>query len=73
MPTVLRWSLYRAFFYSNEGREPAHVHVRVGDREVKVGLHDFSVAEKRGLSNTRNYVYLEKVARQSRGPDESVA
>ncbi len=23
MPTVLRWGAYRAFFYSNEGGEPA--------------------------------------------------
>ncbi|WP_291603203.1 DUF4160 domain-containing protein [Bradyrhizobium sp.] len=28
MPTVLRWRSYRAFFYSNEGNEPPHVHVR---------------------------------------------
>jgi hypothetical protein len=36
MPTVLRWSSYRAFFYSNERNEPAHVHVRAGNKELKV-------------------------------------
>ncbi|MCC6947426.1 MAG: DUF4160 domain-containing protein [Bradyrhizobiaceae bacterium] len=49
MPTVLRWGSYRAFFYSNEGNEPAHVHVRSGNREVKVWLHDLSVAVNAGF------------------------
>ena len=40
MPTVLRWGPYRAFFYSNEGSEPPHVHVRSGDKEAKFWLHD---------------------------------
>lgn len=49
MPTVLRWGPYRAFFYSNEGDEPAQVHVRAGDREAKFWLHDFSVAANAGF------------------------
>ena len=49
MPTVLRWSSYRAFFYSNEGSESAHVHVRAGDKEAKFWLHDFSVAVNAGF------------------------
>jgi Domain of unknown function (DUF4160) len=44
MPTVLRWGPYRAYFYSNERGEPAHVHVRAGDREAKFWLHDLAVA-----------------------------
>ncbi len=28
MPTVLRVGPYRFFFYSNEGHEPAHIHVQ---------------------------------------------
>ena len=44
MPTVLRWASYRAFFYSNERDEPAHVHVREGNKEVKIWLHDLTVA-----------------------------
>jgi hypothetical protein len=47
MPTVLRWGSYRAFFYSNEGDEPAHV--RAGDRECKVWLHDLTVAANAGF------------------------
>ncbi len=41
---LLRWGSYRAFFYSNEGNEPAHIHVRVADREAKFWLHDVAVA-----------------------------
>jgi hypothetical protein len=49
MPTVLRWGAYRAFFYSNERGEPAHVHVRSDDKEAKFWLHDLSVALNAGF------------------------
>jgi hypothetical protein len=49
VPTVLRWGSYRAFFYSNEGDEPAHIHVRSGDKEAKFWLHDFTVAANAGF------------------------
>jgi Domain of unknown function (DUF4160) len=49
VPTVLRWGPYRAFFYSNEGDEPAHVHVRAGEKEAKVWLHDLTVAVNAGF------------------------
>ena len=49
MPTVLRWASYRAFFYSNEGDEPAHIHVRSGDNEAKFWLHDLSLAINAGF------------------------
>jgi uncharacterized protein DUF4160 len=49
VPTVLRWGPYRAFFYSNEGDEPAHLHVRAGDKEAKFWLHDLNVAANTGL------------------------
>lgn len=48
MPTVLRWGPYRAFFYSNEGNEPAHIHVRSGDKEAKFWLHDLTVVTNAG-------------------------
>jgi hypothetical protein len=44
MPVVLRWEGYRAFFHSNERDEPAHVHVRAGEKEDKFWLRDLSVA-----------------------------
>jgi hypothetical protein len=50
VPTVLRWGPFRAFFYSNEGGEPAHIHVRAGDKEAKFWLHDLSVAANAAFS-----------------------
>lgn len=35
MPTVLRIFGYRFHFYSDEGNEPAHIHVDPGDSECK--------------------------------------
>jgi uncharacterized protein DUF4160 len=49
VPTVLRWGPYRAFFYSNEGDEPAHVHVRAGGKEAKFWLHDLTIAINTGF------------------------
>lgn len=50
MPTALRWGRFRAFFYSNEEGEPAHVHVRAGKQEAKFWLHDLSIAANAGFS-----------------------
>ena len=38
MPTVLRKFGYRFHFYSNEGREPPHVHITGKGGEMKVWL-----------------------------------
>ena len=51
MPTVLRWGPYRAFFYSNECAEPAHIHVRAGEKEAKFWLHDISLVVNAGFSS----------------------
>jgi hypothetical protein len=49
MPTVLRWGPYRAFFYSNEGNEPPHIHVCSGNSEAKFWLHSLDVAVNAGF------------------------
>ena len=38
MPTVLLLKGLRFFFYSNEGAEPAHIHVMKGSAEGKIWL-----------------------------------
>ena len=38
MPTVLRIGPYRFFFYSNEGNEPSHVHIKSDEAEAKYWL-----------------------------------
>ena len=55
MPTILRQSGFRFFFYSNENAEPAHIHIEKGDAAAKVWLdpielenaYDFSSREIR--------------------------
>ena len=45
MPTVLKLLGFRFFFYSNEGTEPAHVHVEKGDSYGKVWLNPIMVSD----------------------------
>lgn len=49
MPTVLRADGYRFFFYSREGRDPAHVHVEQAERYAKVWLSPVALAASRGF------------------------
>ncbi len=51
MPTVLRWDSHRAFFYSNEGQEPPHIHVVSNGREAKFWLKTLDVAINYGFSD----------------------
>lgn len=44
MPTVLRIGTYRFHFYSDEGNEPAHIHVRSSDGECKFWLDPIALA-----------------------------
>ena len=50
MPTVLRIGPYRFFFFSNEGQEPPHIHVRAGDALAKFWLNPVTFASGRGFS-----------------------
>jgi hypothetical protein len=48
MPTVLYVQGWRFHFYSNEGREPMHVHAIKGDAECKYWLFpdEFNIEEE---------------------------
>jgi len=52
MPTVLRIGEFRFFFFSNEGREPPHIHVEAGDGYAKFRLQPATLAFSVGLSPT---------------------
>jgi uncharacterized protein DUF4160 len=56
VPTVLRWGPVRAFFYSNEGGEPAHVHVRADGKEAKFGFMIFRLPPMRDFRRTNSVV-----------------
>ena len=49
MPTILRTSGFRFFFYSLEGSEPLHIHVEHGDNVAKFWLEPVSLVESRGF------------------------
>lgn len=49
MPALLRVRGYRFFFFSMEGREPAHIHVAHAVRYAKFWLVPVELAEVRGF------------------------
>ena len=50
MPTVLRVGRFRFYFYSNESREPPHIHVKSGEDEVKFWLDPIDLAVNHGFN-----------------------
>ena len=49
MPTVLRVGRFRFFFFSNEGKEPSHIHCRAGSSEAKFWLQPIGLASNYGF------------------------
>jgi hypothetical protein len=49
VPALLRVRGYRFFFYSLEGREPAHIHVAHAGRYAKFWLEPVTLANNRGF------------------------
>ena len=49
MPKVLRVGRYRFYFYSNEGQEPAHIHVKANDEQAKFWLNPITLAANYGF------------------------
>lgn len=49
MPTVLRIGGYRFHFYSDEGVEPPHIHVRYEGNACKFWLAPVALASNRGI------------------------
>ena len=67
MPTVLRLSGFRFFFYSLEGSEPPHIHVEQADNVAKFWLNPVNLAESHGfraheLNRLRALVIEHRVA-----------
>lgn len=63
MPTVLRVGPYRFFFFSNEGDEPAHVHVQRDRKLGKFWLQPVQLASSVGFSGVE-VRRLEKLVRE---------
>jgi len=65
MPTVMRVGRFRFFFYSNEGQEPPHIHVKAGADEAKYWLDPISLAANHGF-NGRELTAIEALVAQHR-------
>ncbi|MGA9795124.1 MAG: DUF4160 domain-containing protein [Rhizomicrobium sp.] len=65
MPTVLRWNGYRFYFFSNEGHEPAHIHIDKDGNTVKFWLENISVARNTGFT-ARELGVIEAKVREER-------
>ncbi len=50
MPAILKIGPYRFLFYSNEGSEPAHIHVKASENEAKFWLQPIQLAANYGFN-----------------------
>ena len=64
MPTVARIGPYRFFFYSNEGTEPPHVHIRRERALAKFWLQPVELAAATGFGATE-LVRIEKIVAEN--------
>jgi hypothetical protein len=49
MPTVLRVGRYRFLFFSNEGLEPPHIHIKADENQAKFWLNPVALAANYGF------------------------
>ena len=49
MPTVLRVGPYRFYFFSNEGNEPPHIHVKAQSSVAKFWISPIEIASNYGF------------------------
>lgn len=59
MPVILRVDGFKFFFFANEGDEPIHVHVEIGDEAAKFWMNPISLARNYGMKASN----LSKVRR----------
>lgn len=60
MPTVLRMGRFRFFFYSNEGQEPPHIHIKAAENEAKFWLDPIQLELNDGF-NDRELKTIEQI------------
>ena len=49
MPTVLIYKNYRLFFFSNENREPIHIHIEKDEKYAKFWVEPVALAKSIGF------------------------
>jgi hypothetical protein len=65
MPTVLRIGSYRFHFYSDEGKEPAHIHVATPEGECKYWLSHVTLGANRNI-HPHELRHIEKLVYDNR-------
>ncbi len=50
LPTILRIGKFRFFFFSNEGKEPPHIHIESEDKYAKFWLEPVRLAKSIGYN-----------------------
>ncbi|MGI8617749.1 MAG: DUF4160 domain-containing protein [Gemmatimonadaceae bacterium] len=65
MPTVLRISGYTFYFWSDEGVEPAHIHVRRGGDYAKFWLESVKLVQHYGFRRSELTI-LKRMVEQHR-------
>ena len=63
MPTVLRVGRFRFFFFSNESREPPHIHVKSAGDEAKFWLDPIQLAANHGFKG-RELTEIERIVEE---------
>ena len=66
MPTILRVGRYRLVFFSNEGEEPPHIHVKADRDEAKFWLEPVELAANYGF-RAHELNEIERIVRQHLG------
>lgn len=67
MPTVLRVGRFRFFFFSNEGQEPPHIHIKAGSDEAKYWLDPVQLAANYGF-HVRDLNQIERLVEEHHDP-----
>ena len=65
MPALLRVRGYRFFFFSLEGREPAHIHVAHAGRYAKFWLEPVDLANNRSFRD-HELTEIRKIVTENR-------
>ncbi len=60
MPTVLRITRYRFFFFSADRNEPPHIHIEAAENTAKFWLNPVWLARSEGFNN-RELNQLQKM------------
>jgi hypothetical protein len=63
MPTILRAGRYRFSFFSNEGREPPHIHVKANGKQAKFWLDPIALTSNYGFK-AHELNEMERIIRQ---------